>query len=58
MTELSSLNDPLSRQNFIIRMLANNYYTVSQLNWYPFCFANTFVNFKNNSMKFYKSLKW
>ena len=33
-------------------------YTVSQLNWYPFCFANKFVNFEYNSMKFYKSLEW
>ena len=24
------------------------YYTVSQLNWYPFCFGNKSVNFKNN----------
>ena len=31
---------------------------MSQLNWYPFCFANKFANFKNNLMKFYKSLEW
>ena len=33
-------------------------YTVSQLNWYPFCFANKFVNSENNSIKFYRSLEW
>ena len=32
-------------------------YTVSQLNWYPFCFANKFVNSENNSIKFYRSLE-
>ena len=32
-------------------------YTVSQLNWYPFCFANKFVNSENNSIKFYISLE-
>ena len=34
------------------------YYTVSQLNWYPFCFANEFVNSENNSNKFHRSLEW
>ena len=41
-----------------IWLFQNSIYTVSQLNWYPFCFANIFVNSENNSMKFYRSLEW
>ena len=33
-------------------------YTVSQLNWYPFCFANKFVNSGSNSIKFHRSFEW
>ena len=36
------------QEAIIIQMLDNSLYTVSQLNWYPFCFGNKSVNFKNN----------
>ena len=31
---------------------------MSQLNWYPFRFANKFVNSESNSINFYNSLEW
>ena len=42
---------------YAIIAYSKHQYTVPQLNWYLFCFANEFVNFENNSMKFYKSLE-
>ena len=32
-------------------------YNLSQLNYYPFCFANKFVNSENISIKFHESSK-
>ena len=31
---------------------------MSQLNWYPFCFANKFVNSESNSIKCHNLLEW
>ena len=32
--------------------------TVSQLNWYPFCFGNKSVNFENNLINVYRWIEW
>ena len=43
---------------FEISYAIRSKYTVSQLNWYFFCFGNKSVNFRNISIKFYRLLDW